>query len=577
MQNKPGSPRRDGARPSAPRGGAPRSNKGPRTGGGFKSASPRPAGARPANGRPAGPRAEGAPRPAGLARTVTPRPNAGGRPVGPRPEGPRPEGPRPAPRPAGGFRPAGPRPGTGRPAAPRTFAPANAQNARPEIRSGANPRLVAVNVLCDVMEKDSYAALSLDEKFSNVNLNQLDRRLCASIVYRTIENMYYLDYALSSYLNDPEALDPKVRAILRTAACQILLHDRVPDSAAVNEAVKLTHDMKLDAFSGMVNAVLRRLTDGKDSIAWPDPAEGAKALSILYSMPEWLAQKLIDDYGPEQARRIAAFRTERHAITIRPTFGREAEFEKQLEKKIWETEKGVMPGAVYVYGAMQIARDSDFAAGLFSIQGEGSMLAAEAVGVRPGMTVLDCCAAPGGKTAYMAERMHGTGRVYAWDLHEHRVALINGIVRRLRLENIRAASRDATVFRPDLVDTFDCVLLDAPCTGLGVMDDKPDVKYRVTEQSVNELVDTQRKLLDTCSRYVKRGGVMVYSTCSMLKDENERQIEAFLKEHPEFVAEPLPATIPEQLRAQQGPYGLQLLPCRDGVEGFFAARLRRIG
>ena len=193
------------------------------------------------------------------------------------------------------------------------------------------------------------------------------------------------------------------------------------------------------------------------------------------------------------------------------------------------------------------------------------------------MNILDCCAAPGGKTAYMAERLEGTGRVYAWDLHEHRTELIRAVSRRLQLDNVRVGARDAMKLRDEMIDSMDAVLLDAPCTGLGVMDDKPDVKYRHTQESVSELVSTQEALLNTCCRYVKKGGTFVYSTCSILKDENERQVKKFLLAHPEFVMDPLPDTIPENLRKQAGEYGLQLLPCRDGVEGFFVARMKRIG
>ena len=474
-------------------------------------------------------------------------------------------------------KPRSPRPGTGRPGKP--FDRSHPANARPESRprSGANPRRIAVEVLDDVLKKDAYAAMSLDDRLNGANLIQLDRRLCASIVYRTLENLYTIDFALSGFLRDADALEPTVRSILRTAACQILFHDRVPNSAAVNEAVKLTREMRLDGFSGMVNAVLRRLADRYAEIAWPKEDEGARYLSVTYSMPEWLAQRLIDDYGWDEALKIAAYRTEKHAVTVRPTYGKEKEFAAALAKKVWETEPAVLPGATRVYGAMQIARDSDYLNGLFSIQGEGSMVAAEAVGVRRGMNVLDCCAAPGGKTAYMAERMEGTGRVYAWDLHSHRVELIRAMTRRLRLENVRMTPRDAEALREEMAETMDAVLLDAPCSGLGVMDDKPDVKYRPTPESVAALCETQRRLLNTCCRYVKPGGVLVYSTCSMLKDENERQIARFLKEHPEFAMDPLPDTIPEALRAQAGPNGLQLLPHRDHVEGFFVARMKRRG
>ena len=482
-----------------------------------------------------------------------------------------------------GNRPRTGRPGTGRPNMQKGAPRPRPHGDKPEMRgpaiprSNANPRRVALNVVCDVMNADAYASLSLDERMSAVNLNQLDRRLCASIVYRTLENLYMIDYALAQYLHDAEAVESRVRNILRTAACQILLHDRVPDSAAVNEAVKLTREIGMEPLAGMVNAVLRRLTENKETIKWPDESEGAKFLSIKYSLPEWLAEKLIGDYGADMAKEIVSFRTEKHYITLRPTFGREKEFKAGLERKVWEKEDAVMPGAVRVFGAMQIARDSDFLSGVFSIQGEGSMVAAEAVQAKRGMNILDCCAAPGGKTAYMAERLEGTGRVYAWDLHEHRTELIRAVSRRLQLDNVRVGARDAMKLRDEMIDSMDAVLLDAPCTGLGVMDDKPDVKYRHTQESVSELVSTQEALLNTCCRYVKKGGTFVYSTCSILKDENERQIKKFLQAHPEFVMDPLPESIPESLRKQAGEYGLQLLPCRDGVEGFFVARMKRIG
>ena len=202
------------------------------------------------------------------------------------------------------------------------------------------------------------------------------------------------------------------------------------------------------------------------------------------------------------------------------------------------------------------------------------MMAALAVGPKRGMQILDCCAAPGGKTCLMAEMMGGTGRVHAWELHAHRTDLIAAQAKRLGLENVRPMNRDAAKPRPDLEGTMDAVLLDAPCSGLGVMADKPDVKYRVTEESVRELVALQSQLLDTVAPYVKRGGTLVYSTCSVLKDENVRQAEAFLARHPEFELMPLPDTIPEAFRRHEG-VGLQLLPDRDGVEGFYICRMRR--
>ena len=223
---------------------------------------------------------------------------------------------------------------------------------------------------------------------------------------------------------------------------------------------------------------------------------------------------------------------------------------------------------------MDIARDADYLAGNFSIQSGGSMLACLAVNVKRGQQVLDCCAAPGGKTCYLAELMGGTGRIQAWDIHEHRVALIEAQMKRLGLENIRPMIRDAAKKREDLDGTMDAVLLDAPCSGLGFLAQKPDLKLRVTEESVKELTELQAKLLDTVCGYVKPGGTLVYSTCSILKDENERQAERFLERHPEFEEIPLPESIPEKYRERRA-RGLQLLEHRDGLEGFYLIRMRK--
>ena len=223
---------------------------------------------------------------------------------------------------------------------------------------------------------------------------------------------------------------------------------------------------------------------------------------------------------------------------------------------------------------MDISRDADYLAGNYSIQSGGSMLACMAVGVKRGQQVLDCCAAPGGKTCYLAEMMGGTGRIQAWDVHEHRVSLIEAQAKRLGLENIRPMVRDACKPREDLNRSMDAVLLDAPCSGTGFMAQKPDIKIRLTEESVNELTELQERLLDTVSAYVKPGGIFVYSTCSILKDENERQAERFLQRHPEFEEIELPQVIPEKYR-RAGKRGLQLLEHRDGIEGFYLIRMRR--
>ncbi|MBE5783848.1 MAG: 16S rRNA (cytosine(967)-C(5))-methyltransferase RsmB [Clostridiales bacterium] len=468
--------------------------------------------------------------------------------------------------------------GERQPFAPHTDKPFGRPAGEKKPVSTVNSRMVALEIFQDVVRKDAYAALSLDDRLRKTNLPQLDKRFCASLVYRTLENLIRIDYVLSFFLKDQNALDSRVVDILRLSVCQLLFHDRIPENAVVDEAVKLVRNLGMEGLTGLTNAVLRGIVRGKDEIKWPKPEEGAKYLSIMFSVPMWLAERLLDAYGPTVAREICAYRTENHFTTIRPNMLRftDEEFEKLLEKKVWEVEKGAVPHAYRVRMASELGRDRDFGAGNFSIQGESSMLAAQAMDVKKGMQVLDCCAAPGGKSAYMAEAMEGVGRVYAWDLHDHRVELIRASMKRLQLDNVRPAVRDASVVKDELVGSMDAVLLDAPCSGLGVMDNKPDIKFRATSAGVAELAATQEKLLDACCRYVKKGGVMVYSTCSILPEENGDQVKTFLEKHPEFELAPLPAFFDEKFRKQYTETGLQLLPHRDGVEGFFIARMRRV-
>jgi tRNA and rRNA cytosine-C5-methylases len=298
-----------------------------------------------------------------------------------------------------------------------------------------------------------------------------------------------------------------------------------------------------------------------------------KYLSTMFSVPEWVCEKLVQDYGEKTALDIVRYRNRDAGMTVRPNMMvlTDEKFEKLLSRKVWEWTKLPVPHAYQISGAVDIGRDRDFLEGQFSIQAQTSMLCAMAVGVKDGFQVLDACAAPGGKSAYMAETMHGTGRVYAWDIHPHRVDLIAGTKKRLRLENIRPMVRDASVFREDLETRLDAVLIDAPCSGFGVMLSKPDVKYRHTPEDIEALVNIQKNILDTCCRYVKKGGVLVYSTCTILKDENERQVEAFLKAHPEFSLEKLDIPFSEN----QGEFGLQLLAHKEQQEGFFIAKMRK--
>ena len=449
----------------------------------------------------------------------------------------------------------------------------------PAERTGLTPgaRRVALDVLRDVHERGAYASLALQERLNRAKLSPADRRLATSIVYSTLEQQIQIDFALDRLMEHPTE-DLLQRDILRMSACQILFHDRVPDSAAVNEGVNLARTLGLEGVSGFLNGVLRNLVRSKEDIPWPKKEENLREyLHIMGSMPLWLVDRFTSTYGEEMAEQIILYRGQSHDMVIRPNLMKftDETFETLLAGKAWTARRGLAPHAWLVGGVSEVALDTDYRDGNFSIQGQSSILAAEAMQVKPGMRVLDACAAPGGKTCYMAETMQGTGRVYAWEVHEKRALLLESAKRRLKLENVRISVRDAADPKPDYEGVMDAVLLDAPCTGLGVLTEKPDLKYRLAQKDVDAIVSAQKRLLTTLCRYVRPGGTLVYSTCSILPEENTLQIQAFLAEHPEFSVMPLPATYPEALQAQQGASGLQLFAHRDGVEGFYIVRLQK--
>ena len=440
---------------------------------------------------------------------------------------------------------------------------------------GIAARRTALKVIRQVTEEGAYAALALDAALKNCGLSGADRRLVSRLTYDTLDHLIQLDWALSQVMAKPDT-DIKLKNILRLGACQILLEDRIPESAATNICVQLCTELGMPGLKGVCNGILRNLVRKKDELVLPDAGkEPVKAAALKYSVPEWIYTRLYEDYG-EETDRILAFRNHDEGWMLRPNLLKldDAGFEQLLAKKVWKKEKTEIPHAWRITGAMDISRDADYLSGNYSIQSGGSMLACLAMNVRRGQQILDCCAAPGGKTCYMAEMMGGTGRIQAWDIHDHRVKLIEAQAQRLGLENIRPMVRDAAKKREDLYRTMDGVLLDAPCSGLGFMAQKPDIKLRVTEESVRELTELQAGLLDTVCEYVKPGGTLVYSTCSILKDENERQAAAFLERHPEFEEAELPDSIPQKYRRMQKT-GLQLLEHRDGMEGFYLIRMRR--
>ena len=445
---------------------------------------------------------------------------------------------------------------------------------------GPSARDVALKALQDVVRGEAYAAQALDRRLGEAKLSDEDRRLAASLFYFAVENRLYIESALSPFLQ--EKPEPVIVDILHIAAAQLLFMDRVPDHAAVDEAVKQVRACRREGFTGLANGVLRNLIRARNAgeVKLPDREADPKAwLSARYSIAPELVSALVAAYGFDEAERFAAWQPERRSQTIRPNRARMdgPAFEAWLDRKGMKWHRGVVEDAYVVEDGGSLAADEGYRKGEYSIQGQSAMLAAQAVEAKPGMQILDACAAPGGKTCLMAERMNGSGRVYAWDVHPHRVELIRAAARRLGLDNVRPSEHDARRPMESMNLSMDAVLVDAPCSGLGVIAEKPDIKYRQNAQSLEALPKVQADILDACASAVKVGGLLVYATCTVLPAENGDQVRAFIEHHPNFEIDPDDRWLPEALKPRFEGGMLQLLPQRDGLEGFFIARLRRKG
>ena len=445
---------------------------------------------------------------------------------------------------------------------------------------GLTARDAALRALQDVVRGDAYASQALNRRLEEAKLKPEDSRLAASLFYSAVENRLYIEHMLGKFMD--QRPEPVVNDILHIAAAQVLFMDRIPDHAAVDEAVKQVRAARREGFTALVNGVLRNLIRARDAgtLTLPDrQGDPVAYLRARYSVSAPAVRRLIDAYGLEDAEAIAAWKPARRVETVRPNRLRmnADAFGRWLTAQGLTWRPGRVPDAFVISDGGNLAAHPGYRQGLFSIQGQSAMLAAQAVGAKPGMQILDACAAPGGKTCMMAELMGTSGRVHAWDVHEHRVALIRAATLRLGLENVRPAQRDASRLVEAMRLSMDAVLVDAPCSGLGVIAEKPDIKYRQTEEGLDALPPLQLKILSACAEAVKVGGLLVYATCTILPEENEGVVKAFLEKHPGFEPDTGDGWLPEALRPRLDGGMLQILPHRDDMDGFFIARMRRKG
>ncbi len=436
----------------------------------------------------------------------------------------------------------------------------------------ANPRAAAVSALVR-QEQDGFSNLVLDAELRRQKLEGRDKAFASAIFYTVLEHRGTLDYILEQFLPKGLArLDAPVREILRAALAQAR-YMQVPVSAAVNEAVKLTRSFKKSSASGLVNAVLRRACSyDLDRAVFKDEVE---RLMVLGSAGRDVAEFLHRTY-PDEALEILTYKADGGLTSLRanPLRTSVAQLCEKLTKLgVQEVRQGVVPGSVLARFEGSPADNDLFRQGYYHVEGQASQLAALCVGARPGETVLDLCAAPGGKTILLAEEMQDTGTLYSCDAAENRVGLIRTAVERMGLTCVHTLCNDATKANP-VLPMADRILTDVPCSGLGILAKKPDLRYkRLDPARQAELLATQAAILDTAAELLKAGGRMVYSTCTIEPAENQQQIAAFLQRHPEFTV--VPPKVPLPAGMQAGEYGCLSVPARTEMDGFFLCVLQK--
>lgn len=439
-------------------------------------------------------------------------------------------------------------------------------------------REAALLALNDCQRQGGWSDAILKKRLASAGLDSRDGALATQLCFGVLQNRLLLDFYLSHFSNLPlKRMEGRVVEALRLGAYQMLFLDKIPHSAAVNASVELTRKhCKNPRAAGMVNGILRNLERNMDSLPTIPQTDPVSYLSTLYSHPEWLVGEFLTALGSEETARLLSANNSPAPMTAMANTTKTTvdELAGALEGEgVAVQPHPWLADCLILSKTGNLERLAAFQEGLFYVQDPASKLAALALSPEPGMRVLDCCAAPGGKSFACAIQMEGGGEVISCDLHPHKKKLIQAGADRLGLRNIAPMTADGKVFRPEWESAFDRVLVDAPCSGLGVVRKKPDIRYKDPDP-LKDLPQVQRAILNNAARYVKPGGVLVYSTCTLLRRENEDVALGFLADRPDFRAEGF--RLPEYVG--DGRTGmLTLWPHRQGTDGFFICKLRREG
>jgi 16S rRNA (cytosine967-C5)-methyltransferase len=437
-----------------------------------------------------------------------------------------------------------------------------------------NGRSIAVKVLDRITNEGAYSNIVLSKELNNSDLSDKDKALATEIVYGTLRRLKSLDMIIGSFVRDLKIMDKTILNILRVAIYQMHYLDKVPSYAACNEAVEIAKTVS-DKESKLVNGILRNYVkkDGNMEIVFRNKID---EVAYELSFEPWMIKLLINQYNEKEAFKILHGLNETPKVTVRVN-NLKADYEdvfNKLEEKGYCVEEGfICPEAIAIKGGRGIDSNEEFIAGNITVQDESAMLVAPLLEIEKGQTVLDLCSAPGGKTTHIAELLENTGEVLAFDIHAKKLDLIKESCDRLGLTNVKLGEMDATKLDSKLDSIADRVLIDVPCSGLGIIRKKPEIKWTKKRSELKEIVYVQRDIMSNAWQYLKKDGIMVYSTCTLNKEENEENVDWFLSKNKNAEIEKVFVGNGENLKYSN--IGtLTILP-NEHMDGFFVAKFRK--
>ena len=437
-----------------------------------------------------------------------------------------------------------------------------------------NCRKVAINILERIINEGAYSNIILSNELNNSDLSDKDKALVTEIVYGTLRRLKTIDTIIASFVKDISIMDKKILNILRVAVYQMNYLDKVPSYAACNEAVEEAKEIS-DKDSKLVNGILRNFVkkEGKFDIVFRNKID---EIAFDLSFEPWMVRMFIKQYGEHEALEIleGLNNTPKMTVRVNSIKGDYEDVYEELEEAGYNIEEGcICPEAISIKGGKGIENNQAFVDGKITVQDESAMLISPLLDLEEGMKVLDLCCAPGGKTTHIGELLNNTGEVLGFDLHENKLELVKENYERLGITNIKLAQKDATKLDAKLVSYADRVLLDVPCSGIGIIRKKPEIKWTKKRKDLKEIVEVQREILENAWEYLKTGGVMVYSTCTLNKEENEENIKWFLSKHKDATIEKVFIGKGANLCYDQMGT-LTILP-NEYMDGFFVAKIKK--